>query len=315
VAAQPQTFQVLAEHAGFRLDRFLALQMPEASRSRIQFWITEGRVLVNDLVVKPSLSLRGTETIRVQPMDAPALAAAQPEEIPLEVLYEDESVIAVLKPAGMVVHAGAGNYSGTLVNALLYKFGQLSQVGGALRPGIVHRLDKWTSGVLLVAKHDRAHLKLARQFASREVEKLYVAAVEGITPEKGVIEKPISRDPQQRLRMTAKLSSGRAAYTEFLRLSMDAQRKRSLLRVLIGTGRTHQIRVHLSSIGHPVVNDPLYGAKKQQEMERFLLHAFRIRFVSPATGLAVTVTAETPSEFWPSENYSLSTGESMHQLL
>jgi 23S rRNA pseudouridine1911/1915/1917 synthase len=224
---------------------------------------------------------------------------ATPEEIPLTVLYEDDDLVAIDKPAGMVVHAGAGVHSGTLVNALLHRFGALSRVGGDLRPGIVHRLDRFTSGVLLVAKHDAAHRQLAAQFSGRLVEKVYLALVHGdIRGDSGRIERPIARDPVRRTRMTARLDSGRAAWSEWTALRRFG--KFTLLSVRIGTGRTHQIRVHLSSIGHPVAGDTLYGAPARVEgkppLGRFFLHSHRIRFTQPSTGAEIVVVSPLPRE-------------------
>ena len=273
--------------------------MPQYSRSRIQQWIKAGRVRVNGGDQKASYTLRGGETIEVDPIEPPPLAAA-PEDLPVDVLYEDKDVVAINKPAGLVVHAGAGAFSGTLVNRLVHRFGELSKAGGEVRPGIVHRLDKDTSGVLLVARNDAAHRNLAAQFASRTVEKVYIALVRGVVKDgHGRITAPIARDPVHRTRMTARLGTGRTALTEYRVLRRFA--KFTLLEVRIGTGRTHQIRVHLSSIGHPVVGDRLYGAPARVEgrppLSRFLLHARRIRFLSPSTGQAITVEAPLPGEF------------------
>ena len=284
--------------AGKRLDHLLHERLPEFSRSRLQGLIRSGRVLVNGAGARASHAVRPGETIDVEPAQAPPLRAT-PEAIPLTVLYEDEDVVAIDKPAGMVVHAGAGVHSGTLVNALLYRFGALSRAGGELRPGIVHRLDRYTSGVLLVAKTDAAHRRLAEQFASRRVEKTYLALVHGkVKLDHGRIEKPITRDPRQRIRMTARLARGRAAWSEYRVLRRPAGF--TLLEVRIGTGRTHQIRVHLASIGHPVVGDRLYGAPArvagQPTLPRFFLHAHRIRFEQPTTGVPVTVESPMPAE-------------------
>ena len=284
---------VVAERVSSRLDHYLQTALPEFSRSRLQEWIKAGRVLVDGAAAKPSHELKGGERIEVSPAAPPPLKAT-PEDLPVTVLYEDAAVIAVDKPAGLVVHAGAGNHAGTLVNRLVHRFGQLSQTGGELRPGIVHRLDKDTSGVLLVARTDAAHRDLAAQFASREVEKTYIALVHGKTRDSGVIETPIARDPQRRTRMTAKLASGRAAHTAYRAIERFA--KFTLLEVKIGTGRTHQIRVHLASLGHPVAGDRLYGAPALPELGRFFLHAARIRFRSPATGAPVTVAAPLAPE-------------------
>jgi 23S rRNA pseudouridine1911/1915/1917 synthase len=284
--------------AGKRLDNVLHERLPEFSRSRIQDWIKAKRVLVNGTLQRPSHTVRPGDAIDVEPAELPPLRA-EPEEIPLTVLYEDDDVVAIDKPAGMVVHAGAGVHSGTLVNALLHRFGALSGVGGALRPGIVHRLDRFTSGVLLVAKNDAAHQSLAAQFSGREVEKVYLALVHGnVKRDSGRIERPIARDPVRRTRMTARLAQGRAAWSEYHVLRRFD--RFTLLEVRIGTGRTHQIRVHLSSIGHPVVGDTLYGAPKKVEgrppLERFFLHAHRIRFRRPSDRREVEVVSPLPGE-------------------
>jgi 23S rRNA pseudouridine1911/1915/1917 synthase len=286
---------VEAEAAGQRLDHHLQTRMPEYSRSRLQDWVKEGHVLLNGKAAKASLLLKGGERIEVTPAKLPALRA-EAEDLPIDVLYEDEAVIGINKRAGMVVHAGAGNHSGTLVNALLHRFGELSGEGGDLRPGIVHRLDKETSGVLVVARTDAAHRHLAEQFQSRTVEKIYLALVHGVVKaDTGTIEKPITRDPVRRTRMTCKLSTGRHALTYWNVLTRYS--RHTLLEVKIGTGRTHQIRVHLSSIGHPIVGDPLYGAPVSKILPaRFFLHAARLTFTSPATGRLVNLEAPLAAE-------------------
>src|SRR5271154_2562491 len=201
--------------AGLRLDAYLHARLPEYSRARLQEWIEAGRVQVDGARQKRSYQLRGAERIQVEPAELAPLRATA-EDLPLEVLYEDDAVIAVNKPAGMVVHAGAGVHAGTLVNALLHHFRTLSGVGGELRPGIVHRLDRFTSGVILVARSDAAHRDLAAQFAGRKVEKIYVALVHGqVKAERGRVEAPIARDPVHRTRMTSRLARGRSALTEY----------------------------------------------------------------------------------------------------
>lgn len=279
--------------SGSRLDTALSRQFPEHSRARLQEWIRAGRVLVNGAAAKASLTLRGGEQVQTEPA-APTPLKAEAEDIALSILYEDDELVAIDKPAGMVVHAGAGIHSGTLVNALLHHFSRLSQVGGELRPGIVHRLDRFTSGVLLVAKTDRAHRALAEQFALRKVRKLYLALVNGpVAAESGRIDKPISRDPVRRERMTSRLTTGRAAWSEYhIRERLPGQ---TLLEVLIGTGRTHQIRVHLSSIGHAVVGDKLYGAPPS-DLGRYFLHAHSLQFTHPASGEPLTVTSPLAPE-------------------
>ena len=248
-------------------------------------------MLVNGSPAKSSLVLHGGETIEVSPAGLPPLKAT-PEDLPVEVLYEDASLIAVNKPAGLAVHAGAGLHAGTLVNRLVHHFGILSELGGEMRPGIVHRLDKDTSGVLLVARTDAAHRALAAQFSGRTVEKVYLALVNGrIKDDTGRITKPIARDPVRRIRMTARLATGREAITEYR--VRQRWEKFTFLEVRIKTGRTHQIRVHMSSLGHPVAGYRLYGAPPA---DRLFLHAWKIGFTSPATGKMVTVEAPLPPE-------------------
>jgi 23S rRNA pseudouridine1911/1915/1917 synthase len=295
---------VVVTDAGKRLDQVVHEHLPQFSRSRIQDWIKQGRVRVNGSMERPSHAVRAGDAIDVEPAEAPPLNAA-PEPIPLTILYEDADLVAIDKPAGMVVHAGAGVSAGTLVNALLYRYENLSGLGGAIRPGIVHRLDRFTSGVLLVAKNDAAHQSLAAQFAARNVEKVYLALVHGIVKaESGRIDRPIARDPVRRTRMTARLHEGRSAWTEYRVLRRLAPVGRSgaftLLEARIGTGRTHQIRVHLASIGHPVAGDTLYGAPAKVEghpaLGRYFLHAHRIRFRLPSTGEEISLKSPLPAE-------------------
>lgn len=277
--------------AGKRLDHFLQERLPRYTRSRLQSWIRDGLVQVNGSSARASFALRGGEAIDVTPGDPPPLKAS-PEDLPLDILYEDASVIAVNKPAGLIVHAGAGAHSGALVNRLVHHFTTLSNVGGELRPGIVHRLDKGTSGVLLVARDDSSHQALAQQFSGRTVEKTYLALVHGrVEKQTGRINTPIERDPVRRIRMSTRTGTGRAALTEFGVLRRFE--KFTYLEVRIHTGRTHQIRVHLSSIGHPVAGDRLYGAPPA---ERVFLHAHQITFVSPATCQPVKVEAPLPED-------------------
>ncbi|MEO8024891.1 MAG: RluA family pseudouridine synthase [Bryobacteraceae bacterium] len=288
---------VKPEQAGRRLDHVLQEAFPQFSRARMQAWAKSGRVLVDGAATeKASAILRGGERISLAP-DAPPPLRAEPEDLPVDILYEDDAVIAINKPAGLTVHAGAGAHSGTLVNRLVARFRTLSQVGGDQRPGIVHRLDKETSGVLLVARTDAAHRALAEQFATRTVDKVYLALVHGLVKkDAGRVETPITRDPVRRTRMTTKLEKGRSALTMYRVLRRCAEARLSYLEVTIGTGRTHQIRVHLASIGHPVVGDRLYGAPADADLGRNFLHAHRISFDSPATGERVTVEAALPAE-------------------
>lgn len=275
----------ISEDKGKRLDALLHERMPEFSRSRLQTWIKASRVMVDGKPEKSSYQIRGVESILVDALPLPPLKASA-EDIPLEILYEDDCCVVINKPAGMVVHAGAGVHNGTLVNALLHHFKSLSAVGGDLRPGIVHRLDRFTSGCLVVAKEDASHLALAKQFAGRTVEKIYLTLVEGRLEGKGRITRPITRDPRNRARMTARLDTGRNALTDWE--AVENFRSHTFLRIRIGTGRTHQIRAHMAYLSHPVAGDKLYGGRVA-EWNRYFLHAHRLCFDSPATGKRVTI--------------------------
>jgi 23S rRNA pseudouridine1911/1915/1917 synthase len=286
------------EDRGKRLDLLLHERLPEFTRSRLQSWIKEGRARVDGKPARSSTTVHGAASIEFEPGVAPPLKA-EAEAIPLHILYEDDDLAAIDKPAGMVVHTGAGVHSGTLVNALLHHFASLSKTAGDLRPGIVHRLDRFTSGVLLVAKTDAAHQFLARQFASREVEKTYLTLVHGaVHPDRARIDKPIARDPVHRARMTTRVATGRKAWSEYRVL--ERSERFSFLEVRIGTGRTHQIRVHLASIGHPVAGDRLYGAKPKSEAlpepDRYFLHSHRITFARPSDGERITIVSPLPPD-------------------
>jgi 23S rRNA pseudouridine1911/1915/1917 synthase len=311
----PETFPILvsvvAEDAGKRLDQFLATRLDSVSRARVQEMITAGKVLVNDAPAKSSLKLRGGERVSVlgEAQRAPLKAIA--EEIPLDIVYEDDDLAVINKPAGMMVHAGAGasedaRNRGTLVNALLHHLQSLSGVGGELRPGIVHRLDKETSGLILVAKNDESHRKLSAQFAAREVKKKYVALVHGwVKKDSGTLSQGISRDPVRRMKMTTRIEGGRTAVTHYrvVRRLDTKYGKFTLLDVKIDTGRTHQIRVHVSTMGHPIVGDTTYGAPKQVRgknavtvLSRNFLHAAELEFKHPRTGETVSLKSELPKE-------------------
>jgi 23S rRNA pseudouridine1911/1915/1917 synthase len=294
-----------------RLDRLLAARCPELSRTRVQELIGSGHVHLDGKPAKKgSVHLRGGEKIIIEINERPAIVATA-ETIPLEVLYEDEDVIAINKPAGMTVHAGAGNVSGTLVNALLGRGIELSKGGDTLRPGIVHRLDKETSGVILVAKNDAAHAKLGEAFQQRTVKKTYLALVQGILKEKtGSIELAIGRDPIHRTRMATPRKSWRGAAIANPRHARTDWRvlanidNTTLLEVQLHTGRTHQIRVHFSTLKHPVVGDTLYGAASQlrigkvalPKLERNFLHAAKLGFAQPRTSAWIEVRAPLPGE-------------------
>ncbi len=326
--SEPRTFAVPAEARGQRLDHFAATQMEGVSRSRVQMLIDQGDLVVNGQLEKASLKLHGGEQITITGEPHPAPLKAVAEAIPLDVVYEDADLAVVNKPAGMMVHAGSGasddaRSRGTLVNALLHRFHALSSTGGDLRPGIVHRLDKETSGLIVVAKNDRAHAALGAMFAGRRVEKTYIALVQGaVAREKGTINAAVSRDPVRRTRMTTRPSeNARTAISHYQVLRRLETRfgKFTLVSVRIETGRTHQIRVHMASIGHPVVGDTLYGgaaqlrdqqamqatptraARRKSEPEtlrlgRNFLHAARLELAHPLTGKPLQIEAPLPPE-------------------
>lgn len=323
--AEARSFSVPQEAAGQRLDHFLTTRLEGVSRSRIQLLLEQGDVQVNGARPKSSLKLRGGEAIVVTGEPRPAPLKAVAEDIPLKVVYEDKDLAVINKPAGMMVHAGSGatddaRSRGTLVNALLHRFQALSSSGGELRPGIVHRLDKETSGLIIVAKNDRAHAALARMFSGREIHKTYVALVQGhVERQKGTITAAVGRDPVRRTRMTTRpLENARAAVShyEVVRRLDSRFGKFTLVRVRIETGRTHQIRVHMASIGHPVVGDTLYGAAGQitelpgtnrrlpqiserREPEKLrlgrnFLHAAELEFSHPVTGKILALNSPLP---------------------
>jgi 23S rRNA pseudouridine1911/1915/1917 synthase len=301
----PLTFSVTEEEAGERLDAFLAAHVEGWSRSRLQRLIEDADVLVNGRVAKPSYKLHASDEVEVELTSPPASRFA-PENIPLEVVYEDDDLIVVNKPAGMVVHPAAGVEGGTLANALAFHFQQLSTAGGAARPGIVHRLDKGTSGLLVVAKTEAAHENLADQFRAREVFKSYVALVHGHVESKtGQIGQPIARDPRNRTRM-AVVRGGRPALSVF-RVRQRFERF-TLLDVELKTGRTHQIRVHLAWLKHPVVGDEVYGGGRDNtivdprirahvaRLNRQFLHAEHLGFGHPRSAERLRFTASLPPE-------------------
>lgn len=317
----PITLEVGREDAGKRLDQFLATKLPHVSRARVQQLIAEGKVLANGTTAKASLRLKGEQRIEILgEVQRPPLRAIA-EEIPLDIVYEDDHLAVINKPSGMMVHAGAGategaRNRGTLVNALLHRFGSLSEVGGQLRPGIVHRLDRETSGLIVIAKNDQAHRALAEQFAARNAKKTYIALVHGwLKLDHGTINANISRDIQRRNRMTTRRQGGREAVTHYVvRQRFDtAFGKFSLLEIKIDTGRTHQIRVHMASLGHPVVGDTLYGAPRELQprainsrrakrsapplsLPRNFLHSSTLVITHPVTGDSLSFTRPLPPE-------------------
>jgi 23S rRNA pseudouridine1911/1915/1917 synthase len=312
---------VPVEAAGWRLDQFLAGQLSGVSRSRVQQLVEQGDVLVEGKREKASLKLRGGERVVVTGQQQVTPLEARAEDIPLEIVYEDEDLAVVNKPAGMMVHAGSGatdeaRSGGTLVNALLHRFATLSTVGGELRPGIVHRLDKETSGLIIIAKNDAAHEALAEMFASRRITKTYIALVQGVLPEDGAtIQAPISRDSVRRTRMTTRRLDGARHAVSHYRVVERLETRFgafTLARVRIETGRTHQIRVHMASISHPVVGDTLYGApakiialplsttrkaaREVLELERNFLHSSELEFAHPSSGEVIRLTSPLPRE-------------------
>jgi 23S rRNA pseudouridine1911/1915/1917 synthase len=292
-------------HPGERLDTFLRRQLPATSRGAIQRLIEQGHITINGHLTKPTHTPRAGEVVRVEWPEA-RTAEAQPEDMPLDILFEDEALLVLNKPAGLVVHPAAGNETHTLVNALLHHCaGELSGIGGVARPGIVHRLDRETSGCLVVAKNDETHVALSNQFAGRTVEKIYLAIVCGVMPrDEGNIRAAIARHPTHRKRMAARDESmGRAAHTGYRVL--ERLREATLVEAQLFTGRTHQIRVHFQHLGFPVAGDSTYGPRQTKrlaeltsyEAPRVLLHSQKLGFTHPRTGKQLNFTAPWPADF------------------
>ena len=282
------------EHAGWRLDRYLALALPRFSRTRLQALIRAGDVQLQGHAAHPRDTVHAGDVVRLVEPQLQEIEA-QAEEIPLECLFEDNDLVVVNKPAGLVVHPGPGNPTHTLVNALLHHCTSLSGIGGKERPGIVHRLDKETSGCLVVAKNDAAHRHLSEQFSERGVKKIYLALVSGtLKRSRGTIEAPIGRHPVQRKKMTVTPTRGRVAKTDYRVLQSGGGV--SLVECEIHSGRTHQIRVHLHHIGHPVIGDSLYG-KKSPTAPRQMLHAWKLGFNHPQTNEQLSFEAPLPDDF------------------
>jgi 23S rRNA pseudouridine1911/1915/1917 synthase len=290
-----------------RLDKFISRAMDDMTRSAVLRLIEAGLVTVNGVPEKPSLKLRGGEIILIKiPPPAPAVPVA--EEIPLVILHEDNDIIVVNKPAGMVVHPGAGNYGGTLVNALLGHCGDLSGIGGEIRPGIVHRIDKDTTGVLVVAKNDRAHQSLAGQFSRHTIKRVYTALVYGSPKgDKGSVDSAIGRHPSDRKKMSGAAKRGRRAVTHWR--VVGRYPGITLMTVTLETGRTHQIRVHLSEAGHPLLGDTVYGGSGRianirdpalraliRDLGRQALHAGVLGIIHPSTGEYMEFTADIPED-------------------
>jgi 23S rRNA pseudouridine1911/1915/1917 synthase len=298
-----QRFTVPDDSDGVRLDHFLVSMLAAQSRSQIQRLIKEGQILVGGHATRANHQVKAGEQVTVD-VPEPSDPEPLPEALPIPILYQDSDLIVVDKPAGMVVHPSAGHASGTLVNALLHHVDDLSGIGGEKRPGIVHRLDRGTSGLMVVAKHDSAHEELARQFHDREVEKEYAALVWGEVQAGRRIDVAIGRDPANRKKMSARARRAREAVTRIVRAEHFG-RVLTLARIAIYTGRTHQIRVHLSAIGHPIVGDPLYGGVHRRvpgdlravaRLDRPFLHAAQLVFKHPSDGRRMEFTSELPAD-------------------
>jgi 23S rRNA pseudouridine1911/1915/1917 synthase len=294
-ASNPIQLIVPKDAARLRLDYFLARELPRFSRSRLQQLIRKEFITLNGGTARPRDLVRAGDRIEVNE-PPPEKIDNQPEAIPLDVLYEDEDLIVINKPAGLVVHPGSGHRVHTLVNALLHHFPKLSGIAGKERPGIVHRLDKETSGCLVVAKTDQAHRGLSVQFAARTVEKNYLALVAGkLRKSAGIVEEKIGRHPVHRQRMSIASQRGRAAKTEYRVLSSSDEI--SLIECKLHSGRTHQVRVHLQHLGHPVLGDKVYGAKYAKAFPRQMLHAWKLGFQHPRTGEWKNFEATLPNDF------------------
>jgi 23S rRNA pseudouridine1911/1915/1917 synthase len=294
--AKPFTIRVSEKDQGKRLDQFLSEADLNLSRSQAKKLIEAQFIRLNERPIKPSTHVRTSDRVSgILPEPTPL--SLEPEALPLSILYEDSSIIVIDKPAGMVVHPAAGNPAGTLVNALIYHCKDLAGINGVLRPGIVHRLDKDTSGVMVVAKNDAAYRHLTKQFKNRIVEKVYLAAAYGtLGKEEGSIDSAIGRHPSERKRMSTRTKRGRPALTQWKVL--ERFKGVTFLELFPKTGRTHQIRVHLASIGHPILGDPLYGRKRKLgTMGRQALHAHRLGFIHPQTGERVEFVSPIPKEF------------------
>ena len=300
--AETERLEVTGDHHGARLDHFVTAVVPELSRARIQRLIRDGHVLLNQRTVRASHAVHAGDVVDLEvPAAAPAVPAA--EDLPLAVLHDDPDLVVVDKPAGMVVHPAAGHDRGTLVNALLHHVAGLSGIGGEERPGIVHRLDRGTSGVMVVAKHDAAHAELSRQFADREVDKGYLGLAWGLLNAGRRIDAPLGRDPVDRKKISTRARRARTAVTRIT--GAERLRGLTLATIAIATGRTHQIRVHLASIGHPIAGDALYGGVRRHlaadhralaSLERPFLHAWRLAFTHPRDGRRVEFEAPLPAD-------------------
>lgn len=277
-----------------RIDKFLSGIMSDTSRSQIQDWINDGDLTVNGELVKAKYKIQPNDEIYIE-IPEPEEISTEPEDIPIEIVYQDSDVAVVNKPSGMVVHPSAGHHSGTLVNALLYHIKDLSGINGEIRPGIVHRIDKDTSGLLMVAKNDTAHQSLSDQLKEKTVLREYVALVHGEIPhDKATIDAPIGRDPKDRKKFTV-IENGKDAVTNFEVL--ETIEDFTFVKLKLETGRTHQIRVHMNYIGFPVAGDPMYGPRKTLEGKGQFLHAKKLGFTHPTTAEEMTFDSVLPKEF------------------
>lgn len=289
-----EEFEFQIEQKSGRVDKYLTTELDTMSRSKVQNLIADGYVFVNGETIKANYKLEAGDKVEVF-VPEPEAVDVEAEDIPLDIIYEDKDIVLVNKAQGMVVHPGAGNPNGTLVNALLFHIKDLSGINGEIRPGIVHRLDKDTSGILIVAKNDEAHVNLSEQLQNRTVKRKYWALVHGVLPhEHGTINAPIGRDPKDRQKFTV-IKGGKEAISHFRVL--ERIQKFSLMEVSLETGRTHQIRVHLNYIDHPVAGDKIYGPKKSLEGNGQFLHARMLEFTHPRTGETMSFEAELPALF------------------
>ncbi|WP_026700164.1 RluA family pseudouridine synthase [Salibacterium aidingense] len=287
-------WSITEQEAGQRVDKFLVTRQEDWSRTKLQHWAKNGRIIVNGEAVKSNYVLRDRDTVVLYPEEEP-VEELTAEDIPLDIYYEDEDIIVVNKPRGMVVHPAPGHTSGTLVNALLFHCGSLSQCNGEWRPGIVHRIDKDTSGLLVAAKRDEAHIQLKRQMQKKKIERVYKAIVHGTIPhDTGTIEAPIGRDPKDRQKMAVLEKNAKDAVTHFNVL--ERWKDYSFIECKLETGRTHQIRVHLAYIGHPLAGDPKYGRAKTLSLSGQALHAGRLALYHPAEGTPMSWEAPLPFE-------------------
>lgn len=292
-----KVIELTAEISGKRMDAWLSGKIGDYSRTYIQKLVEDGSIRVNGGAVRTNYKLKEGDIVRIE-IPTPEKLDVCAEDIKLDILYEDKDIVVINKPRGMVVHPAAGNYTGTLVNALMeHCKGSLSDINGIIRPGIVHRIDKDTSGVLVVAKNNSAHEKLSAKLKDHDIERIYIAVVEGIIREEsGKIDAPVGRHPVERKKMSVNTKNGRRAVTHFKVLERFSDT--TLVECRLETGRTHQIRVHMSFIGHPLIGDTVYGRKKQAcEIKGQALHARLLGFVHPATGEYVEFTAEPPEDF------------------